>query len=69
MSRELRSLQSSRVAYLAYLPPETKDQAYQREFAMIQAAFNSIAGIDDGSNTPKNYKELFKHKNQARWWA
>jgi hypothetical protein len=32
---------------------------------MIQAAFNSVAGFDDGSDTPKNYKELVKHKNQA----
>jgi hypothetical protein len=32
---------------------------------MLSAAFNSIAGFDDGSDTPKKYKG---HKNQAKWW-
>jgi hypothetical protein len=32
---------------------------------MIQAALNSVAGFDDGCDTPKNYKDLLKHKNQA----
>jgi hypothetical protein len=69
ISRELRSLQSNHVAYITQAPPETEDQAYQREFDMIQAAFNSVAGFDNGSNTPRNYKELVKHKNQEGWWA
>jgi hypothetical protein len=69
LSRELRSLQNNHVAYITHLPPDTKDQANQREFAMIQAEFNSVAGFDDGSSTPTNYKELVIQKNQARWWA
>jgi hypothetical protein len=36
---------------------------------MIQASFNSVAGFDDGSDTPKAYKEVLKHKNQAGRWA
>jgi hypothetical protein len=36
---------------------------------MIQAAFNSVAGFDDGSITRKTYKEVLKHKNQAGRWA
>jgi hypothetical protein len=35
---------------------------------MLSAAFNSIAGFDDGSDTPKNYKDVLGHKNQAKWW-
>jgi hypothetical protein len=58
ISTELRNLQSNHVAYI-------EDQVYKREFAMIQAAFNSVSGFDDGSDVPKNYKEVLKHKNQA----
>jgi hypothetical protein len=36
---------------------------------MLEAAFNSVAGFDDGSNTPKTYKEVLKHMNQAGWWS
>jgi hypothetical protein len=32
------------------------------------AVFNSVAGFDDSSDTPKNYKDVLKHKNQAGWW-
>jgi Reverse transcriptase (RNA-dependent DNA polymerase) len=69
MSREVRNLQSNHVAYITHLLPETKDQVYKREFAMIQAAFNSVSGLDDGSDLPKNYKEVLNFKNQAGWWA
>jgi hypothetical protein len=34
---------------------------------MIQVAFNCVAGFDDGSDTPKTYKEVLKHMNQAGW--
>jgi hypothetical protein len=63
MSREVRNLQSNHVAYITHLIPETEDQVYKRE------AFNSVSGFDDGSDAPKNYKEVLKHKNQAGWWA
>jgi hypothetical protein len=69
MSREVRNLQSNHVAYITHKLPETEDQVYKREFDMIQAAFNAVSGFDNGSDTPKNYKEVLKHKNQARWWA
>jgi hypothetical protein len=35
---------------------------------MLNAAFNSVAGFDDGSNTPKTYKDVLKHANQKGWW-
>jgi hypothetical protein len=35
---------------------------------MLSAAFKSIPGFDDGSDTPKNYKDVLGHKNQAKWW-
>jgi hypothetical protein len=69
MSREAKNLQCNHVAYITHLSTATKDQEYQREFAMIHAAFNSVSGFDDGSDTPKNYKEVIKHKTQAGWWA
>jgi hypothetical protein len=61
MSMEVRNLQSNHVAYITHLLPETEDQVYKRVSAMIQGAFNSVSGFDDGSNTPKNYKEVNKH--------
>jgi hypothetical protein len=69
MSREIRNLQSNHVANITHLLPETTDQVYKREFAMIHTAFNSVSGFDDGSDAPKNYKEVLKHNNQAAWWA
>jgi Reverse transcriptase (RNA-dependent DNA polymerase) len=35
---------------------------------MLSAAFNSIAGFDDGSDTPKNYKDALGTRNQSKWW-
>jgi hypothetical protein len=35
---------------------------------MISAAFNSFAGFYDGNDTPKTYKDVLSHKNQAKWW-
>jgi hypothetical protein len=66
MSRELRCLQRNHASYInKKILQESKDKAYQSEFAMIQAALNSVAVFDDGSDTPKNYKDVLKHKNQA----
>jgi hypothetical protein len=69
ISREVRNLQSNHVAYITHPLPETKDQVYKRELAMIQAAFNSVSGFEDGSDTPRNYKEVLKHEIQSVWWA
>jgi Reverse transcriptase (RNA-dependent DNA polymerase) len=41
----------------------------EKEFTLLSPAFNSIAGFDDGSDTPKNYKDVLGHKNQDKWWA
>jgi Reverse transcriptase (RNA-dependent DNA polymerase) len=35
---------------------------------MLSVACNTIAGSDDGSDTPKIYKEVLGHKNNAKWW-
>jgi hypothetical protein len=63
MSRELRSLQSNHVAYLTKALPDTKDQAYQNDFALIQAAFHSVAGFYDDNNTTNTYKEVLNRKS------
>jgi hypothetical protein len=55
MSRKVRNLQSNHVAYITHLQPETEDQVYKREIAMIRAAFNSVSGFDDGSDSPKKF--------------
>jgi hypothetical protein len=34
----------------------------------VKCCFNSIASFDDGSDTPKTYKDVLKHKNQKGWW-
>jgi hypothetical protein len=34
---------------------------------MLSAAFNFIAGVDEGSNTPKTYKDVLGHMNQGKW--
>jgi hypothetical protein len=69
ISRENWSIQSNHVAYITQELPETKDQAYKKDFAMIHAALNSVVGFDDGSDSPKTYKAVLKHKNKAGRWA
>jgi hypothetical protein len=32
---------------------------------MLNAAFNSNAGLDDGSDMPKTYKDVLKLKDQT----
>jgi hypothetical protein len=52
MTRELKGLQSSNinVAYIYRQITPDKDKA----FTMLSAAFNTLAGFDDGSDMPKN---------------
>jgi hypothetical protein len=58
MSREHKGIQSNQVAQSnKEVLPETKEQAYQKKFAMIQAAFHSVAGFDDGSDKPKTTRK------------
>jgi hypothetical protein len=35
---------------------------------MLGAAFNSVAGFDDGSGLPKNFKDVLGHKIKKVWW-
>jgi Reverse transcriptase (RNA-dependent DNA polymerase) len=35
---------------------------------MLGAAFNSIAGFDDGSGITNNFKDVLGHNNQQGWW-
>jgi hypothetical protein len=68
LSKELIRLESNHVAYInKQVLPELKDKNYQGEFAMLQTASISVAGFNDGSDTPRNYKDVLKHKNQAVW--
>jgi hypothetical protein len=66
LARERKGLQSSdiHVAYINRKIQPDKD----KEFTMLSAAFNSIAGFDDGSDTPTNCKDVLGHKNKANWW-
>jgi hypothetical protein len=35
---------------------------------MVGTAFNSNTGFAVGSDTPKQFKDVQGHKNQAKWW-
>jgi hypothetical protein len=62
MSRVLRRLQSNHVAYVnKQVLPEVKAKAYKKHFVIIQAAFYSVAGSDDGTDTPISYNDVLKH--------
>jgi hypothetical protein len=65
MSRELRGLQSN--LHIAYINNQVFPD-HDKEHALLNASFNSVAGFDDGSDTPKAYKDVLKHKNQKGWW-
>jgi hypothetical protein len=65
MSRELKGLEQPFAYIKKQVLPYSKENAYQRELAMIQTAFNSVAGFDHGSYTSKNYKDVLKNENQA----
>jgi hypothetical protein len=66
LARELKSLQS-RKSHVAYINRQIKPDK-DNELTMLSAAFNSIAGFDDGIDTSKNYKDLLGQKNQAKLW-
>jgi hypothetical protein len=69
MSRENLSLQIKLIAYIfKQVLPESIDKAYEKKFAMIQPASDSVAGLDDGRDTPNTYRDLLMHKNHAGWW-
>jgi hypothetical protein len=66
LARELKRLQSSNI-HVAYINRQIQPDK-DKEFIMLSAAFNSIAGFDDESDTPKSYIDVSGHKNQAKWW-
>jgi hypothetical protein len=65
MTRDLRGIQSS--LHFAYINNQVLPD-HDKQYAMLNAAFNSVAGLDDGSDTPKTYKDVLQHKNQKVWW-
>jgi hypothetical protein len=60
LARALKGLQTSTI-HVAYINRQIQPDK-DTEITMISAAFNSIAGFDDGSNTPKSYKDVLGHK-------
>jgi hypothetical protein len=66
LARELKGLQSRNI-HVAEINRQIQPNK-DKEFTMLSAAFNSIAGFDDGRDIPKNYKDVLGHKNQSKWW-
>jgi hypothetical protein len=64
LTREVRGLQSSNI-HVAYINMQVKPDK-DKDFTMLSATFNAIAGFDDGSDTPKNFKDVLGHKNPAK---
>jgi hypothetical protein len=67
LSRELRGLQSNNI-HIAYINKQVKSDVQDKEYMMLGAAFNSVAGFDDGRGIRKNFKDVLGHKNQQGWW-
>jgi hypothetical protein len=67
LSRELKGLQIRNVR-IAYISRQTKKDILDKEYLMLGAAVNSVAGFDDGSGIPKNLNDVLGHNNQKGWW-
>jgi hypothetical protein len=65
MTRELQGFQSN--LHIAYINNQVLPD-HEKEYAMLNAAFNSVAGFDNGSDTPKTYRDVLEHANQKGWW-
>jgi hypothetical protein len=52
MTRKLRRLHSN--LHIAYINNQVLPD-HDKEYAMLNAAFNSVAGFDAGNDTPKAY--------------
>jgi hypothetical protein len=65
MTRKLQGLQS--ILHIACIKNQVLPD-HDKEYAILNAAFNSIAGFDDGSDTPKTYKDVLNHNNPNVWW-
>jgi Reverse transcriptase (RNA-dependent DNA polymerase) len=66
-SRELIYLQIHNI-HIAYINRQTKTDILDKEYLMLGAAFNSVAGFDDGSGIPKHFKDVLGHQNQKGFW-
>jgi hypothetical protein len=66
MTQDLKGLHSSNI-HFANINRHIKTEK-DKELTVLSAAFNYIEGFDDGSDTPKNYKDVLGHKNQDNWW-
>jgi hypothetical protein len=67
LSGELKGLQISNI-HIAYINRQTKTDILDKEYLMLGAAFNLVAGFDDGSGIPKNFNDVLGHMNQKGWW-
>jgi hypothetical protein len=57
----MRALQTSHVAFVNRQGiPDTSD----KECAFVDFSLHTIAGYNDGSDTPMNFKDVLGHKNQ-----
>jgi hypothetical protein len=67
MTPELKGLQSSNI-HVAYINRNIKPEQ-EKDFTILCPAFNTIAGFDVGSDTPKNYKDVIRIKiNGGNLW-
>jgi hypothetical protein len=66
LAQELRGLQSGNIHVACFIRQIKPDK--DKEFTMLSAAFSSIAGFDDRSDTAKHYKDVLGQNNQAKWW-
>jgi hypothetical protein len=64
LTRDIKGLQSSNI-HVAYINRQIKPDK-DKEFTRLIAAFNTIADFDDGSDVPKNYKDVLGQKYQAK---
>jgi hypothetical protein len=65
MTQALKCLRSSNIHVACINRQILTDN--DKVFIMLSAALNTIAGFDDGSATPKSYKDVLGHKNQDKW--
>jgi hypothetical protein len=50
---------------VAYINRHLTPEVPQKKYAKLNASFKSIPGFDNGSDVPKNYKDVLKQKIKA----
>jgi hypothetical protein len=65
ITRKYQGLQSNLL--IAYINSHIL-RGHDKVYDMLNAASISIAGFDDGSDTPKTYNDVLKHQNQKVRW-